>query len=664
MCPADDGPNGSRSDDLSSAARLAALERQVTTLSAEVAALRDAVPMRSATQSLPAPPASLRGPPRIATADLPPRIGGQAWTRVRSSVHAAMRGVEIESLVGRYVTLLFAALVILMAVGALIKVAVINGLLTPGVRVGFGALAAGLVGATGVYFHRKGEVRYANVLLALSLAMVDLVAWGAGPRLHLVPTVVALVVVDIVATALAALALHDESEFLFSVAVAGALSSPFVTSDHPGTPTTLLVYGACILVGALRAVRQPHWLRAFTVLVAGALFYALAAAGLPAVQGWHAPYLLMLFAGACALGALLLAERAWRGNLSRAYLAIGLVGLPVGWDRMLLSPPTVTLTVAIGVALVTFAALAERADAQPLWVPSALVLPVLSLGIASTAVRGDAGRAAVLAVSCVVAVVSWQLERRRAEDERAGVHLLVGGLLGAGAVGALLWPFPLPLVAGLAGWGVMLSLAVRSERRPFALIAVASTLGAAAASAMDQLASRQAYAYVPFTTRSSASALCAALGLAAGSATLARGRGSAVKSAERPTRLGIVIGFMILWGRMEVARAFNADLAAFLLIAYYAACGVASILVGRHLAIQRLRLAGLALAIYAAVKAAVEASEIGGVALRVGAYGAVGVFLLGAGYLYRERRGEIDSTSPQPLADASSVRRATVTTDR
>jgi hypothetical protein len=28
------------------------------------------------------------------------------------------------------------------------------------------------------------------------------------------------------------------------------------------------------------------------------------------------------------------------------------------------------------------------------------------------------------------------------------------------------------------------------------------------------------------------------------------------------------------------------------------------------------------------------------VLLRVGAYGAVGVFLLGAGYLYRERRGE------------------------
>jgi uncharacterized membrane protein len=88
---------------------------------------------------------------------------------------------------------------------------------------------------------------------------------------------------------------------------------------------------------------------------------------------------------------------------------------------------------------------------------------------------------------------------------------------------------------------------------------------------------------------------------------------------------------------MEMAQAFTPDLSAFLLIAYYAACGLGSIIAGRMMGVQPLRLAGLTLAIYAAVKAVVEASSIGGVPLRVGAYGAVGVFLLGAGYLYRER---------------------------
>jgi hypothetical protein len=40
-------------------------------------------------------------------------------------------------------------------------------------------------------------------------------------------------------------------------------------------------------------------------------------------------------------------------------------------------------------------------------------------------------------------------------------------------------------------------------------------------------------------------------------------------------------------------------------------------------------------AIYAAAKAVIEATNIGGLMLRVGCYAAVGAFLLGAGYLYR-----------------------------
>jgi uncharacterized membrane protein len=86
---------------------------------------------------------------------------------------------------------------------------------------------------------------------------------------------------------------------------------------------------------------------------------------------------------------------------------------------------------------------------------------------------------------------------------------------------------------------------------------------------------------------------------------------------------------------MEVAGAWSPDIAGFLLIAYYAACGLGSIIAGRRFGVGRLRLAGLGLAIYAAVKAIMEASDIGELLLRVGAYGAVGVFLLAAGYMYR-----------------------------
>ena len=84
-----------------------------------------------------------------------------------------------------------------------------------------------------------------------------------------------------------------------------------------------------------------------------------------------------------------------------------------------------------------------------------------------------------------------------------------------------------------------------------------------------------------------------------------------------------------------MVHAFSLDAGTFLLTLYYAAVGVGSIVAGRRLAFKALRVAGLALAIYAAAKAVVEASAIGSLPLRVGCYAAVGVFMLGAGYLYR-----------------------------
>jgi uncharacterized membrane protein len=656
MSSADDQPSAADAGGRDQARRLAALEAQVAALTDELGRLRAALPVdaespagahasfverRSAPRLSANIAAMLREPPRVVGgggASPPPH--GSVFARASAAAGATISGEEIESLVGRYGTLLLAALVILMGVGVLIQVAVSRGLLTPEVRIGFGALAAAAVGGAGVYFHRKGEVRYGNVLLALALAIVDLVAWGAGPRLHLIPTPVALAIVDVVAVALATLALRDESEFLFCVAVAGALSSPFVTTEGGGTAPALLTYGAVVLLGAIRAVRQPDWWRAFGVLAGGALFYALAAAALAPGQGWYAPFAIVLFAGVCALGALLLAGDEWRGNLARAFLVAGLVGLPVGWDRMATGPITTTGAVALSLAAVTYAALAVREEWQPYWTLSAVVLPLVSLAVASAAANSDNGHAAVVGLWAVIALVAWQIERRRGELERGAAHLLVGGLLGAISVAGFLWSYPLALVGGLAAWGVVLSVAAREEDSPLPLIAVVASLGGAALSAFDQLASRAAYSYVPFATRSSASALCATVGLALASEVIERGRGKATKWAGRPVRMATVIGFAILWGRMELAQAFNRDVATFLLTAYYAACGLGSIVVGRAVGIQRLRLAGLALAIYAAVKAVVEASDISGVLLRVGAYGAVGVFLLAAGYLYRERREE------------------------
>ena len=627
------------------AGRLAALERLVLQSRAEIAELQRAMPTAARVVPLDAR-ASGRSPfVDLAVAGalrrLPTEgasISAPATFTERLHSGAALSGVELESLVGRYGTLALAALVILMAVGAVIRMAVERGLLTPEVRVAAGLIVAALLAAAGLVFRRRGDVRYGGVLLAVSLAVIDLVAWGAGPRFHIVSTVTALGAVDLVAAGLAALALHDESEFVFSVAVAGALSAPFVTSDGGGTALALLLYGGSVMAGALRAVRDPEWWRAFAVLVAGALVYALAAASMPASPAWYGPYLVSMFAGSCAAAALLFGEPGWRSELPRSFMAVAVVGMLAGWYQTSSQLPWLTGCVALALAGVTYAGLAERQPAMRLWAASAVVLPLVSAGVAYSGMREPWLRTGVLALWTVLAFAAWRLSRTSEDAGRGGAHLLAAAMLGCLAITARLWALPLPFVAALAAWGAVVAALCRNEASALPFAGVVLAVGGAALSAFDQLASRSAYSYAPFLTRSSGSALCASVGIAVAGELIGRGRGGSRLVGNRSIRLGVLIGFLIAWGRMEVAQAYSPDVAGFLLTSYYAACGVASIVAGRRLGIGRLRVAGLGLALYAAFKAVVEVTDIGSVGLRVGAYGAVGMFLLGAGYLYRESK--------------------------
>lgn len=633
--------------------RLAALERQVLLSQVEIAELRRAMPavLLAASPGVatggrspfvePAVADALRRPPRGDVPGGPPLAPARRTFADRLQSGAELSGAELESIVGRYGTLALAALVILMAVGAVIKMAVERGLLTPEVRVAAGLIVAALLAAAGLVFRRRGDVRYGGVLLAVSLAVIDLVAWGAGPRFHIVSTGAALGVVDLAAVLLAALALHDDSEFVFSVAVAGALSAPFVTSDGGGTALVLLLYGGSVIAGALRAVRNPEWWRAFGVLVGGALVYALAAASMTASSAWYGPYLVTMFATACAAGALLFGEAEWRSEFPRSLVGVAVVGVLAGWYLTGSESHWLTVGVALALAGVTYAALAERQPTMRLWTSSALALPLVSVGVAYSGMDMPWVRTGVFALWTAFALASWQLERARVDHGRAGAHLLAAAMLGCLAITERLWALPLPFVAALAVWGVVVAALSRGEVSALPLAGVVLSAGGAALSAFDQLASRSAYSYVPFLTRSSLSALCASVGLAVAGELIGRGRGGSASVGGRSMRMGVLIGFLIVWGRMEVAQAYSPDLAGFLLTSYYAGCGVASIVAGRRLGIGRLRVAGLGLALYAAFKAVVEVTDIGSVGLRVGSYAAVGMFLLGAGYLYRESGGRL-----------------------
>ena len=633
-------------------ARLAALEAELAALRGELIELRGRVrriePEAHEPRPRPAPP------PRDASMDARPRPRASLTDQLQATPAFGMNrpslsGDALETWVGRYGTLIAAASVILLGVGTLVVWAVQRGLLSPPVRVGFGAVATACVAAAGLQFRRKGERRYGNVLLALSLAMTAVVAWGAGPRLHIVPSGVALAVVDLVALAIAVLATQDESEFLFVVAIGGALSSPFITADREGRPDVLLAYGAVVLLGGIRGSRDPEWRGAPILLVAGAALYALAAAGLPSLATWYGPFLVPLFGGLLALGSLALADPAWRGALSRSFLAVALIGVLFGWDAIPAQPVAVVAAVSAGLLVTTYVALWVDQPPQKFWAPSVALLPLLSLGVAEARASWSAAQSALLAAWGLVALGMWRAERWRAKTERGSMHLLLAILLVASGTAHWLWPNPFSLVAGLGLVALAAAALARDEEHAVPVPGVVVVLIGAALSAIDQLMSLRPYAYTPFATRASASAFVAVLSVAGAGYIIERGRGAAARLFTRVNWVGATVALTFIWGRMEMVQAYSRDTSTFLLTLYYASTGVAGIVAGRRLDSKPFRVAGLVVAIYAAAKAVIEATNISGLMLRVGCYAAVGVFLLGAAYLYRNA-GAGEDASPADAA--------------
>jgi hypothetical protein len=181
---------------------------------------------------------------------------------------------------------------------------------------------------------------------------------------------------------------------------------------------------------------------------------------------------------------------------------------------------------------------------------------------------------------------------------------------------------------------------LRRERTRLLGVPIAIGLAVVTVWAFDLLDDRPLYGYTPFLTSPSVAALAMSVAWLVASWNAARvefvdGRRVGSASTQNIVRVaGAAITF--LWGNVELARAYSADVSTFLLIGYYAVVGVAAIFVGRARAIPILRHVGLALAIFAALKAIAEASSLA-IGIRVGSYFLAGLFLLAVAYWYREK---------------------------
>jgi hypothetical protein len=276
-----------------------------------------------------------------------------------------------------------------------------------------------------------------------------------------------------------------------------------------------------------------------------------------------------------------------------------------------------------------------------------IVVPVLFLSAALRALGPITGPVPGSVV--LVWGIAYVAAALRSEGNRRGVLLTAGGLAGLLAITLLLDGSPNAVPPAVAAYAVLLAAVSKRAEQRMLFAATGLSLLVAFSIAAVHLTARTGYT-IPFLSLPS-------LGLAsvviAAFFSASNGLPERVllftEERERDD-VGVLAASTLafLWGHLELRRAFSADASTFLLIAYYASCGVLAIHQGRVRDEGRLRQVGLALAVLAALYAISAASGVEQIGLRVGSYLLVGAFLLGVAWLYRgDRRTVADNPGPR-----------------
>ncbi len=541
-------------------------------------------------------------------------------------------------------------------------------------------MAAAALGALGWRFRTRGARTFGNTMMGIALAVVHVVAWGAGPGLAVFPPWLALAIAAAASIAHANLAWRTMEQSLFVVGVGGALIAPFVTTPGRGNGEALLVFGWLVLTVALYGMRDRPWGTARWMLGAAGIAYAGAAMTAAwSVDGAWGKEMPVIFALACAWGAQALGGPMHAPVLTRAYLVAALPPLFYDYDAAGIATPHLLLA-AVGTATL-FASLFRFEETDDGWLAGTLVIPLVLLAAALVPLDDAwSTRGALIALGWAVgAAVTGQLLGGRSErslserslndregasrslserslNDREGSNRslserslnerfegrgrealwTIAALTSGLAIILLVSENDLQLALGMSAHAAGVSLVMRRERAGLLLLPALLSLAVATYAAGLLYDLRPPYSYTPFLTQASLAGLMVVLawgtfGWNAARTELDRPLGDRERGAT--ASLGIIAAF--LWGHFELASAFSPDIATFLLIFYYAACGVAAIFVGRERSRPDMRRVGLALAIFAALKAVAQAYELDQVGLRVGSFLLVGGFLLAVAYWYR-----------------------------
>ena len=607
--------NGERDREKSLERRVASLEETVRTLASEIQALRGGVrPERSAPPAAPAP--------------VPPRKPKITF--------------DVESVIGRYGTLVLATITALAAVGTFLGWAVSKGWLGPTQRVALGLITAAALAAAGFRL-RARERSFGASLLGLSLAVTLVCAWAAGPSLRLVSPSVAFLLAALASIALTIFAHREGDEALWSVGFSGAALAPFVTASGKSDLLLLAGYGAVVIAASGYAMGKRPWFvagrlfllaaAAYTValalgaerdlgpLIATAFPLVIAIAGVaPWLDGWHRRERLRAL-GALAAVAGLRTGIAINLPFDRQYVAVALAAAGLIW--LVLVDRTHRVVTREGEPTRRRLYEGDWLDAGVL--PLGFILGAMMAFDASARLSGVA-MAIAAAVLLVTVARLPQGALRDAAVFATSISALVSALL-------ILSGRPLALTYTVTAMSAACFLANRAWRS-----ASWTTLGLigfvwAFFAVLAQLTTRPPYVYAPFLTAESGAG--AALVVAVAIAWRAARDDSRI---ERLLGAGIFVSAFV-WVHQEIAFAFGRTASTLLLVTYYAATSVAAVGAGRARRIPLLRHVGLGLAVLAAGTALYGARHLDAIAARIVADLVAAAFLLAIAYWYRRPGG-------------------------
>jgi len=545
--------------------------------------------------------------------------------------------LDLESLVGRYGTLLLATISALAAVGMFLNWAITKGYLGPSQRIALGLITAAALGVAGLRLRRR-ERSFGASLLGLALAIAHVCAWGAGPALKIIPPWGAFVFAAVASIALAIFAHAEDDEPLWSVGFSGAAIAPFVTASGRSNLLLLSAYGVAVLASAGYAMGARRWVVAGRLFLLAALLYTLALATGHEID--FGPPLAMAFPLLVALTGVVPWIGGWprRERLRALGVLAALAALRTGMGT---GHPIAETTVAslIAGAGVLWLLLVDQTHDVAEAVPSPyrhlhegdwLDAAVLPLGFTAATVAAldasahDSGlaMAAAAAVLLVSVMRNPQGSLRDAAVFATVINALVAVLLLLKGRGSeLIGTIAILSAAGFAANRLWRSISWTT----LGLIGLAWTFLASVA----QLSSRPAYAYTPFLTEESAVAVVVLASILA-----AMWLASTDPKLEKVLRGG-ALAWAFVWIHQEIALAINPTAAMLFRVTYYATTSVAAVALGRARRIALLRHIGLGLAVVAAGTALYSARNLEAIGARILAALVAATFLLAIAYWYR-----------------------------